>query len=123
MNSPAGTTGLSMHQVLWGDFTRATHEPAPPKANTNSAFPTRFASTASSLAELVGVGKALDDWATAMGTAAEPVHQPWRGVGNLNLNRFDRARAVEVVAGWGGRAADGFCGTSKRFSTTARGKV
>src|SRR5262249_28763016 len=32
--------------------------------------------------------------------AAEPAHQPWRGVGNLNLNRFDRTKAVEVVAGW-----------------------
>jgi hypothetical protein len=32
--------------------------------------------------------------------AAEPAHQPWRGVGNLNLNRFDRTKAIEVVAGW-----------------------
>jgi hypothetical protein len=35
-----------------------------------------------------------------MGTMADPAHQPWRGVGNLNLNRFDRAKAIELVAGW-----------------------
>ncbi|MHC2722196.1 very-short-patch-repair endonuclease [Bradyrhizobium diazoefficiens] len=100
MNSSAGTTGLSVHQVLWGDFTRAGQEPAPPKPTAEFRLPDVLNIDRFKLAELVGVGRALDDWAAGMGTAAEPAHQPWRGVGNLNLNRFDRARAVEVVARW-----------------------
>ena len=32
INSPAGSTGLTTHEVLWGDFTRATPEQPPPKA-------------------------------------------------------------------------------------------
>src|SRR5258708_12377438 len=35
-----------------------------------------------------------------MGAFAEPVRQPWRGVGNLNITRFDRASAIEEVAEW-----------------------
>ncbi|MET4717142.1 very-short-patch-repair endonuclease/DNA polymerase III delta prime subunit [Bradyrhizobium japonicum] len=101
INSPAGTTGLSVHQVLWGDFTRAGQEPAPPRSTTEFRLPEPLGIDRFKLAELIGLGKALDDWAMAMGAAAEPQHQPWRGVGNLNLNRFDRDRAVEVVAGWG----------------------
>ncbi|MGY4432714.1 hypothetical protein ACVWWO_005191 [Bradyrhizobium sp. F1.13.1] len=101
INSPAGTTGLSVHQVLWGDFTRAGEEPAPPRPTTQFRFPEPLGIDRFKLAELVGLGKALDDWATGMGSAAEPEHQPWRGVGNLNLNRFDRTKAVEAVAGWG----------------------
>lgn len=101
INSPAGTTGLSVHQVLWGDFTRAGQEPAPPRPTTEFRFLEPLSIDRFKLAELVGLGKALDDWATGMGSAAEPEHQPWRGVGNLNLNRFDRTKAVEVVAGWG----------------------
>lgn len=100
MNSPAGATGLSTHEVLWGDFTRATPELAPPKRTVEFRFPDPLNIDRFKLGELVGIGKALDDWAASMGDAAEPAHQPWRGVGNLNLNRFDRVRAVEVVAGW-----------------------
>jgi hypothetical protein len=100
MNSPAGSTGLSTHQVLWGDFTRATPETPPPKAALDFRFPEPLGIDRFKLRELVGIGKALDVWAASMGTAAEPAHQPWRGVGNLNLNRFDRAKAVEVVQRW-----------------------
>lgn len=41
MNSPAGSTGLSVHQVLWGDFTRAAPEPAPPTPTVEFRFPIR----------------------------------------------------------------------------------
>lgn len=100
MNSPAGSTGLSVHQVLWGDFTRAAPDPAPPKLTLEFRFQNALDIDRFKLGELVGTGKALDDWAASMGDAADPAHQPWRDVGNLNLNRFDRAKAVEVVAGW-----------------------
>jgi hypothetical protein len=100
MNSPAGSTGLTTHQVLWGDFTRAMLEQALPKATQEFRLPDPLRIDRFKLGELVGIGKALDDWAAAMGPAAEPAHQPWRGVGNLNLNRFDRTKAIEVVAGW-----------------------
>jgi Protein of unknown function (DUF4011) len=102
MNSPAGSTGLTTHQVLWGDFTRATPEWPPPKATFEFRFPDPLGIDRFKLGELVGVGKALDDWASAMGADAGPAQQPWRGVGNLNLNRFDRAKAIEVVADWSG---------------------
>lgn len=100
MNSPAGSTGLTTHQVLWGDFTRTSPDPQPPKATLEFRFPDPLSVDRFKLAELAGVGKSLDDWATSMGSSAEPGHQPWRGVGNLNLNRFDRTRAMELVVGW-----------------------
>jgi hypothetical protein len=100
MNSQAGSTGLSVHQALWGDFTRAAPDPTPPEPTLEFRFPNPLDIDRFKLSELVGIGKALDDWAISMGDAAEPAHQPWRGVGNLNLNRFDRTKAVEVVAGW-----------------------
>jgi hypothetical protein len=118
MNSPAGSTGLTTHQVLWGDFTRATPEQPPAKATLEFRFPDALSIDRFKLGELVGVGKALDDWAAAMGTAAEPAQQPWRGVGNLNLNRFDRAKAIEVVGSWS-EALQRLLGHAERLSTTA----
>ena len=100
VNSPVGSTGLTTHQVLWGDFTRATTDRPPPKATLEFRFPEPLGIDRFELGELVGIGRALDDWASSMGTAADPAHQPWRGVGNLNLNRFDRAKAIELVAWW-----------------------
>jgi very-short-patch-repair endonuclease len=100
MNTPAGSTGLTTHQVLWGDFTRTSPDPQPPKATLEFRFSDPLSIDRFKLAELAGIGKSLDDWAASMGSAAEPAHQPWRGVGNLNLNRFDRTRAVELVVGW-----------------------
>ena len=47
-----------------------------------------------------GAGKALDDQAAAMGAFADPARQPWRGVGNLNITRFDRTSAIEAVHKW-----------------------
>jgi hypothetical protein len=35
-----------------------------------------------------------------MGAFAEPGQQPWRGIGNLNLTRFDRTKAIELVQQW-----------------------
>jgi hypothetical protein len=118
MNSPAGSTGLTTHQVLWGDFTRASPEQPPPKATLEFRFPEPLGIDRFKLAELVGISKALDDWAAGMGTIAEPTHQPWRGVGNLNLNRFDRANAIEVVARWSD-ALRRLLAQSERLSTTA----
>jgi hypothetical protein len=100
MNSPAGSTGLTTHQVLCGDFTRAAPQEPLPKGAMEFRLSEPLSIDRFKLSELVGIGKALDDWAAAMGPAAEPAHQPWRGVGNLNLNRFDRANAIEVVVRW-----------------------
>jgi hypothetical protein len=118
MNSPAGLTGLTTHQVLWGDFTRATPDQQAPKATLEFGFPEPLSIDRFKLTELVGIGKALDEWASSMGTAADPENQPWRGVGNLNLNRFDRAKAIEVVTGWAD-ALQRLLGYTERISTTA----
>ena len=117
MNSSAGSTGLTTHQVLWGDFTRATPERPPPEATLEFRFPDPLSINRFKLGELIGIGKALDDWAASTGTAAEPGHQPWRGVGNLNLNRFDRAKAIEVVAHWL-EALEGLLAQAEQLSTT-----
>src|SRR5262249_35141555 len=50
--------------------------------------------------DLIAAGKTLDDLAAAMGPIAEPGRQPWRGLGNINLNRFDRASAVPLLSAW-----------------------
>jgi very-short-patch-repair endonuclease len=121
MNSPAGSTGLTTHQVLWGDFTRATPEQPLPKGTLEFRFADPLSIDRFKLGERVGIGKALDDWAATMGTAAEPQHQPWRGVGNLNLNRFDRAGAIEVVAAWS-EALQRLFGEAELISTTATWK-
>jgi very-short-patch-repair endonuclease len=118
MNSSAGSTGLTTHQVLWGDFTRATREQPPPKSTFEFRFSDPLNIDRFKLGELVGVGKALDDWAIAVGPAAEPAQQPWRGVGNPNLNRFDRVKAMEVLASWS-EVLRGLLSGAERLSTTA----
>ncbi|MCC6947020.1 MAG: DUF4011 domain-containing protein [Bradyrhizobiaceae bacterium] len=100
MNSPAGSTGLTTHQVLWGDFTRTESPPTVPTEATGFRLADALTTDRFKLSELVGAGKALDDLAMSMGAEAEPARQPWRGVGNLNLSRFDRARAADVVGRW-----------------------
>ena len=100
MNSPAGRTGLTTHQVLWGDFSRAARPENVPAQALDFRFTEPLEIDRFKLAELRGAGKALDDQAVAMGPMAEPAHQPWRGIGNLNLSRFDRAKAVEAIVEW-----------------------
>jgi hypothetical protein len=100
MNSPAGETGLTTHQVLWGDFSRAERPICVPASALDFRFPDPLAVDRFKLSDLIGAGKALDDLALAMGPTAEPAHQPWRGIGNLNLNRFDRVKAIELVSQW-----------------------
>jgi len=34
------------------------------------------------------------------GHLRKPRHQPWRGIGNLNLTRFDRVKAIQLVTAW-----------------------
>jgi hypothetical protein len=100
MNSVAGNTGLTTHDVLWGDSSRADL----PNSVSPEAMEFRFRDPLAidrfKLAELKGAGKALDDHAAAMGAFAEPARQPWRGVGNLNLTRFDRANAIDSANHW-----------------------
>jgi hypothetical protein len=100
MNGPAGDTGLTTHDILWGDAVRAIPREGVPA----SAFEFRLAEPLAidrfRLAELRGAGKALDDHAAAMGDFAEPARQPWRGVGNLNLSRFDRNAAINAATQW-----------------------
>jgi hypothetical protein len=118
MNSPAGQTGLTTHQVLWGDFTRA----APPAPVPPSAMEFRFADPLAidrfKLTELIGAGKALDDQAATMGDMGEPTRQPWRGIGNLNLSRFDRESAIEAVGKWAA-TLDSLHQLIRKFSSTS----
>lgn len=100
MNAPAGETGLTTHDILWGDSSRAVlPEGVPPQA-LEFRFNDPLAIDRFNLRELKSAGKALDDQAAAMGVFAEPARQLWRGVGNLNITRFDRASAIEAVTEW-----------------------
>jgi very-short-patch-repair endonuclease len=100
MNAPAGDTGLTTHDILWGDASRAVLPNGVPLAAVEFRFPDPVSIDRFKLRELKSAGKALDDQADAMGAFAEPVRQPWRGVGNLNITRFDRASAIEEVTEW-----------------------
>ena len=60
MNNPAGSTGLTTHQVLWGDFTRARRNGLRPTPHLNFASPSHLALTVSSLGSWWGIGKSLD---------------------------------------------------------------
>jgi len=63
------------------------------------------------LAELVGIGKPLDEWAAAMGDANKPARiSHWRGVGHLNLKRcrpFPARSTLWRAGRWCGYAAVG----------------
>ncbi len=100
MNSPAGRSGLTTHDVLWGDSSRSTLPDSVPPAAMEFRFPDPLMIDRFKLEEFRGAGKALDDHAAAMGPMAEPAQQPWRGTGNLNLSRFDRPKAIEAVNQW-----------------------
>jgi hypothetical protein len=100
MNSSAGDTGLTTHDILWGDSIRATPPEGVPASASEFKFTEPLAIDRYKLAELRGAGKALDDHASAMGAFADPAQQPWRGVGNLNLSRFDRNAAINAAAQW-----------------------
>jgi very-short-patch-repair endonuclease len=100
MNAPAGGTGLTTHDILWGDASRANLPNGVPPAAVEFRFPDSISIDRFKLRELMSAGKALDDQAAAMGAFADPARQPWRGVGNLNITRFDRASAIDAVNEW-----------------------
>jgi Protein of unknown function (DUF4011)/AAA domain len=112
MNSPAGETGLTTHQVLWGDFSRAMRPESVPASALEFRLPEPLAIDRFKLSELIGAGKALDDLAFAMGPGADPARQPWRGIGNVNLNRFDRGQGYRACRPVG-------CGAGVRASANS----
>jgi hypothetical protein len=100
MNAPAGDTGLTTHDILWGDASRSVLPDGVPPLALEFRFADPVSIDRFKLRELKSAGKALDDQAAAMGAFAEPARQPWRGVGNLNITRFDRASAIEAAIDW-----------------------
>ena len=100
VNSPAGETGLTIHQVLWGDFARSTLPEGVPSSALEFRLPAPLDIDRFRRGELIAAGRALDELAASMGEFAEPQKQPWRGIGNLNLTRFDRTRAINLVQQW-----------------------
>jgi hypothetical protein len=86
--------------TFFGDASRAVLPNGVPPAAVEFRFPGPVSIDRFKLRELKSAGKALDDQAVAMGAFAEPARQPWRGVGNLNITRFDRASAIEAVTEW-----------------------
>jgi hypothetical protein len=106
INAPAGDTGLTTHDILWGDASRGTLPAGVPASALDFRFPDAVSIDRFRLRELVSAGKALDDQAAAMGAFLEPARQPWRGVGNLNITRFDRTSAIEAVQEWSSALAD-----------------
>jgi hypothetical protein len=87
--------------VLWGDFCRGDRLESVPAEALDFRFPDPLSIDRFKLSELRAAGKALEQQSAAMGPMAEPAQQPWRGLGNLNLSRFDRTKAIEAVANWG----------------------
>jgi hypothetical protein len=100
INCPAGTTGLTTHDVLWGDALRADAATDLPPGVAKFRFPDPLSLDRFKRSQLQSAGKALDDHAAAMGEFAEPSRQPWRGIQNLNLGRFDRPVAITAVTQW-----------------------
>ena len=101
INSPAGATGRTIHQILWGDFTRSALPETVPASALDFRLPEPLKIDRFKLGELIAAGRALDELVASMAAFAEPAQQPWRGIGNLNLTRFDRTRAIELVQQWG----------------------
>lgn len=106
INAPAGDTGLTTHDIVWGDASRGTLPAGVPASALDFRFPDAVSIDRFRLRELVSAGKALDDQAAALGAFSEPARQPWRGVGNLNITRFDRTSAIEAVQEWSSALAD-----------------
>jgi very-short-patch-repair endonuclease len=100
INSPAGETGLTIHEVMWADFARTNLPEGMPPAVVDFRLPNPLSIDRFKLDELVGCGRALDALSASMGPFAQPRHQPWRGIGNLNLTRFDRVKAIQLVTAW-----------------------
>ena len=100
INSPAGATGRTIHQILWGDFTRSALPETVPASALDFRLPEPLKIDRFKLGELIAAGRALDELVASMAAFAEPGQQPWRGIGNLNLTRFDRTRAIELVQQW-----------------------
>ena len=100
MNSPAGKTGLTTHEVLWADFCRSTTSESVPAAALEFRFGNPLGMDKYKLAERKGGGKALDELCESLGSAADPGRQTWRGIRNTNLSRFDKPRALDAVRNW-----------------------
>jgi len=106
INAPAGRTGLTVHEVLWGHATRSESPEGVPEGTTSFRFDDSLDMDRFRLSALEGIGKALDEQSQGMGEFAEPSKQPWRGIGNAGLTRFDRAQAVQLVTDWASRLDD-----------------
>jgi very-short-patch-repair endonuclease len=100
VNSPAGRTGLTVHDVLWGEFCRSTKPDYVPADALEFRFEYPLDMDRYKLAERVGAGKALDVLCESLGQAADPSRQIWRGIRNANLSRFDKPRALDAVKKW-----------------------
>lgn len=100
INSPAGTTGMTIHQVLWADFVRADLPDGVPQSVMAFRVPEPLEIDRFKLSEFVGAGRALDELVASMGEFATPANQPWRGIENRNLTRFDRSNAIQLMNRW-----------------------
>ena len=100
INSAAGATGLVTHDILWGDATRGDRLEGVPSDALEFRIKEPLLINRFKLDELKAICTALDQHASAMGLFAEPARQPWRGINNALLTRFDRAAAIEAVSEW-----------------------
>ena len=115
INSLAGDTGLTIHQILWADSARSDLPTTVPETVREFRLPNPLDTDRFKLGGYIAAGRALDDLVASMGVFADPARQPWRGVGNLNLTRFDRAKAVTLVNAWGARL-DQLCSMADALS-------
>lgn len=100
MNSPAGRTGLTIHEILWGDFCRSVKSVSVPDPALEIRFEKPLDMDRYKLAERKGIGKALDDLCESLGQAADPGRQTWRGIRNSNLSHFDKPKALSAMQKW-----------------------
>lgn len=100
MGSPAGHTGLTVHEILWGDFCRSTKPDSVPDSVLEIRFENPLDIDRFKLAKWKEVGKALDDLCESLNEVADPSNQTWRGIRNCNLSRFDKPRALSAMQKW-----------------------
>lgn len=104
MNAPAGNTGRTVHDVIWGHARTKETLAQGPKGLRDVRLPDPLGIGDFDLAELKRIARSLDDAAVAMGEEARPSAQPWRGIRRTDLAVFhgeeiaDRtARAARVA--------------------------
>jgi very-short-patch-repair endonuclease len=98
MNAPAGNTGRTVHDVIWGHARTKETLSQGPKGLRDVRLPDPLEIGSFDLAELKRIAQSLDDAAIALGEEARPSAQPWRGLGRTDLAVFHGEEIADRTA-------------------------